>query len=195
LDVEETVRDSPAYITLCTARILDAWSYPSKALKKSFFQELVWVRFDVIWGPQEVDPRRVQRALMGFKGRDRELLPGFLDELNRVFDQRLSLATMCVLESFLVIFLRARLNKESPSPQGMARNSVTELLAEARSGKVFPDSLTAAVFQMAGILTSVFPDLANAEIPETITPRVLSQIAVMIKILVDLAVIRWSEVL
>jgi hypothetical protein len=195
LDVEETVRDSPAYVTLCTALILDAWPYPSKAFKKSFFQDLVPVKFDVIWGPQEVDPRRVRRALGRFAGRSSEQLSAALGELDRVFDQRLSLATMSTLESFLMIFLREKLPANPSQPDSLTPSSLTELLAEARSGKIFPDPTVAVIFQMAQILCSVFPTLPTVAIPEALTPRVLSQISVMIKILVDLAVIRWSEAL
>lgn len=195
LDVEETVRDSPANITLCVARILDAWSYSSKAFKKQFFQDLVPLKFDVIWGPQEVDPRRVQRALGILEGESQMQALSALGELNRVFNQRLSLATMGTLESFLAIFLRGKLPPTSFQPNGLTPLSLDELLAAAHSGKIFPDSTVAATFQMTGILTSVFPILPKAAIPETLTPRVLSQIAVMTKILVDLAVIRWSEAL
>jgi hypothetical protein len=195
LDVEETVRDSPAYITLCTARILDAWPYQSKAFKKSFFHDLVPVKFDVIWGPQEVDPRCVQRAIGRFNDKNQEQILTALSELNRVFDQRLSLATMSTLESFLGIFLREKLPEDPSQPDSLTPCSSAGLLAEARDGKIFPDPTVAAIFQMAGILCSVFPILPGAALPETLTPRVLSQISVMIKILVDLAVIRWSEAL
>jgi len=195
LDVEETVRDSPAYITLCTARILDACSYPSKAFKKSFFQDLVRVKFDVIWGPQEVDPRRVERAIGRFKCANQEQTLTALGELNRVFDQRLSLATMSTLESFLGIFLRGKLPSGPASTDGPTPAVLAELLTSARRRKIFPDSTVAAIFQMAEILTGVFPNLPKTAIPETLTTRVLSQISVMIKILVDLAVIRWSEAL
>ena len=195
LDVEETVRDSPAYVTLCTVKILDAWSYPSKAYKQSFFHDLVPVKFDVIWGPQEVDPRRVERALGRLVGRRSEQLSAALGELNRVFDQRLSLATMSTLESFLAIFLREKMPETSLQSEGLTALSLTELLATARTAEIFPDPTIAAIFQMAGILCSAFPVLPEADIPEMLTPRVLSQISVMIKILVDLALIRWSEAL
>ena len=116
-------------------------------------------------------------------------------ELNRVFDQRLSLATMSTLESFLVIFLREKLPASSSLPDSLVPCSLTELLTAARTAEIFPDPTVAVIFQMAQILCSVFPTLPNAAIPETLTPRVLAQISVMIKILVDLAVIRWSEAL
>jgi hypothetical protein len=193
LDVEETVRDSPAYVTLCTARILDAWSYPSKTFKERFFQDLVPVKFDVIWGPQEVDPRRVERALAKLGGASREQALAAFIELNRVFDQRLSLATMSTLERFLAIVLGDKVPGTSSQPHRWIPPSLTELLASAQRGKTFPDSTIAAVFQMTDILIKVFPLLPKAAIPESLTPRVLSQIAVMVKVLVDLALIRWSE--
>ncbi|UCF98513.1 MAG: hypothetical protein JSV89_03020 [Spirochaetaceae bacterium] len=205
LDVAETVHDSPAYITLCTARILDAWSYPSKAFKKQFFQDLVRVKFDVIWGPQEVDPLLVERALSRFDIAEKARAGEALEELNQVFDQRLSLATMSTLNSFLQIFLGEILSREIlPSRTASAAESgfdasmhpsLTELLAAARTAGIFPAPTIAAVLQMAGILSSQFPFLRCAEIPEKLTPRVLSQISVMNKILVDLALIRWSEAL
>ena len=193
LDVEETVRDSPAYITLCTVRILDLWSYPSEAFKKSFFTDLVRVKFDVIWGPQEVDPRRVQLALERLVPDRREQARAAKHELDRVFDQRLPLATMSTLESFLKQFYHECLPKKSSLPGGFAPISLVELLAAAQAGKIFPDPTIQTVFQMAGILGSVFPFLQEANIPEKLTPRVLLQISVMIKILVDLALVRWSE--
>jgi hypothetical protein len=193
LDVEETVQDSPAYITLCTVRILDAWSFPSKAFKRRFFQDLVSVKFDVIWGPQEVDQRWVQRALMRFDITNQAQVMAALNELNRVFDQRLPLVTMSTVERFLGIVLQGKLRMTSSQPKNLVLPSLLELLAAAHDAEVFPDGTIAVIFQMAGILSGVFPVLPEMEISETLTPRVLSQIAVMIKILVDLALIRWSE--
>jgi hypothetical protein len=193
LDIEEIVRDSPANITLCTIRILDKWSYPSEELKQSFFRDLVRVKFDVIWGPQEVDPNRVQRALGKFNNRNREYLIAAVHELNRVFDQRLPLAIMSTLESFLKIFLRDRISANSATAEGFALESLSDLVAAIQTEKLFPDPTIAAVFQMTGILCTVFPLIPTTEPPEELTPRVLSQISVMIKILVDLALIGWSE--
>jgi hypothetical protein len=195
LDLEETVRDSPAYITLCTARILDLWSYPSEDFRKSFFENLVRVKFDVIWGPQEVDPRRVQRALRRFETDHPEQIVADKHDLDQVFDRRLLLATMSTLESFLKKFLHERLPKKASLSGEFAFISLAELLAVAQAGKTFPDPTIQTVFQMAGILSSMFPLLHEASIPEKLTPRVLLQIAVMVKILVDLALVRWSEAL
>jgi hypothetical protein len=195
LDVEETVRDSPAYITLCTVRILGLWNYPSEAFRKDFFTDLVSIKFDVIWGPQEVDPRRVQRALGRIVTDHKEQVLTAMGELNRVFDQRLPLATMSTLESFLNTLLDLLRPKKPSSGDGFACISLLELLAAARAGKIFPDPAIQTVFQMAGILGGVFPFLQEANIPEKLTPRVLLQISVMTKILVDLALVRWSETL
>jgi hypothetical protein len=195
LDVEETVRDSPAYITLCTARILDRWAFSSEDFKRKLFQDLVQVKFDVIWGPQEVDPRRVRRAVHRFQGSGQAPMMAAMDELNRVFDQRLPLATMSTLESLLKILLRERLPSSAATTGATAPASAAGLLAAAHTENVFPDPAVGAVFQMAGILCSLFPFLPETKIPEELTPRVLLQISVMIKILVDLALIRWSEAL
>jgi hypothetical protein len=193
LDLEESVRDSPAYITLCTVRILDLWSYPSEAFKRDFFTDLVRVKFDVIWGPQEVDPRRVQRALGKIVTDHKEQVLTAMGELNRVFDQRLPLATISTLESFLKILLDSLLPKKPSSGDGFASISLVELLATAQAGKILPDTTIQTAFQMAGILGAVFPFLQEASIPDKLTPRVLLQISVMMKILVDLALVRWSE--
>lgn len=187
LDVEEAVRDSPAHITLRTVQLLERWPFAGDESRKRFFQELVPLKFDVIWGPQEVDPRRVQRALMTIVTRDRDPIVSAKEELDRVFDARLPLATMGCLERFLSLLFRQLSSPGTPMP------SLQDLLEEAEARDLFPGTRIRTTLRMAQILTCLFPFATELGIGAALTPRVLQQIAVMLKILVDLALIRWSE--
>jgi hypothetical protein len=187
LDVEEAVRDSPANVTLCTVQLLERWSFATEESRKRFFRELVPLKFDVIWGPQEVDPRRVERALKGILTRDPDPVLRAKGELDRAFDARLPLVTMAGLEVFLRILLIRLLPPSVPLP------SLHDLLEQAEAANLFPNVMIRVTLRLAQILTGLFPFATELGVGTSSTARVLQQIAVMLKILVDLALVRWSE--
>jgi hypothetical protein len=214
LDVEETVRDSPANAALCTALIVDRWPFASTADKRRFFAALAPIRFDVIWGPQEVDPRRVRRALVRILGRNSDTRPLGLatvletrEELDRVFDARLGLATMRMVETSLQALLREQLPAtgsrgkpvETASPPAgpwpAVGPSPVELLDTCERAGILPVGQVPTIFRLALILGRLFPLLSSLQIDAELTPRVVLQLAVMVKILVDGAIVRWSEAL
>ena len=198
LDVEETVRDSPAYITLVIAALLGHWPFASVALREEFFRRLAEVKFDVIWGPQEVDPRHSRRALLRILPAASGQLLEARHELDRVFDARLPLATLSTLESFLVSLLSRTLEEAGgrtgePQPRLGGRQILPELVAEAEQQRLFPQPLVPTVLRLAAILTRLLPESDRLPLEVELTSRVRLQIVVMLKILVDLALIAWSE--
>jgi hypothetical protein len=199
LDVEEAVRDSPAYITLCTALLLQRLPFPSAQARAGLFGELVSVKFDVIWGPQEVEPGRTRRALRRILGPAPGLSPDTVlaakEELDRLFDARLPLATLAMLRTFLALLLYALPVGQLPSEPQDGLPSAERLLALAEKARLFPHPGVATPLRLVAHLARLLPVSERLKLEVELTPRVRSQIVVMLKILVDLALVRWSEAL
>ena len=193
LDVEETVRDSPANVALCTALLVDRWPFRSAEKKRQFFIDLVPIRFDVIWGPQEVDPRRVQRAIRRvFQGSAVSVLKD-KQELDQVFDARLQLAIMSTLERFLVNALTTCFSENLAPKDRRTGASLGKMLEVVERSRRLPAAYSGTVFRLVQILCDIFRYSQDFQIEADLTPRVSLQISVMLKILTDHALIRWAE--
>jgi hypothetical protein len=198
LDIEEAVMNSPAYVTLCIAEILSKWPFANEAEKKTFFEALVPLHFDVIWGPKEADKDRVIRAIRYIvRKKCIESVLQVKNELDTMFSLRLTFSTLSAIETFLKVFLY-NVMYEKPVSELMQekegfKGSLGELIYEADHKNIFPLSTIKVTWHMAHILIRILPFITDKDNKHAFTSKVIKQITVAMKILLDMALIEWSD--
>lgn len=193
-DVDGIVSTFPGYITLVVAELV-ARSVPPGPERDRLCQGMVSLHFDVTWGPREADRARVREALAtlappAFLERLRDLYAG----LQAVHTQRLPAATLAMLEAVLGGLLYGLLEPgQDASAAGAAPAGLGYLLARADAGGLFPSETVRAACHLIRLVHGDVGRDGRPAQAHPVTPAVFAQVALLLKILFDLALIEWAE--
>lgn len=196
-DVEAIVTMFPGYITLTLLELVENTFTGSRQEKDRLCQGMVPLHFDVTWGPREVNPVLVREAVATAVPRvSLDRLERIYRELQAVHTQRLPHAAVCLAGHFLTALLAALPGLEAGlagQGGGVSSDRLDLLLQKVDAGGGFPSETIRSTYHLIEIVGKNMISLDALALKHPITPGVFGQIAVLLKILLDMSLIEWAE--
>jgi hypothetical protein len=197
-NVETMVHRFPSYVLLCILDQIDPDYFASDEAQQIFYRGFVPLRFDVIWDQKEVEPSLVRHAIeVVVPEPGQKQVFNIQKELNVVFAQRLSAATIgltrTLLEMILFNALYHRLEVGTMADKDIRQAELDLLLQEAIKQNLFSSLAVQSTCQLIHLLSHELYRPREKSYRYKLNPAVVGYIAYGLKIMFEAALVEWAN--
>lgn len=195
---EEGIAKFPEYALLVLIDIVGDNFFENADEKNRFFKGLAYLNWDSIWEPTTIDQDLILKAI-------KTIVPqnGFAkvikiyNELETAYNLRLPIATIMLEKYFIEVLLHYifyyKFKIIDINNKSLDKVELSGLLKEGIKRNIFPDDSISSLFYLVFILSKkIFKEESKAQ-DKFFNKRLSVNIAVCIKLLVDMALVKWSD--
>lgn len=172
--------------------------FENKGEKARFYRGLAYHNWDLIWEPSTIDPDLLLKAIKKIvpeKGYQRTLIA--YKELETIFNLKLPVAIIVLEKYFIEVLLYYmfyyKLKITDIKNKSLDKVDLGDLLREGIKKNIFVDDSVSSLFFLVYILSEKMFKRESKEKDKIFNKRLGVNIAVCIKLLVDMALIKWSD--